>query len=196
MSKYILKKDRKPMKPIMHLKKLREDNQKLKDIIEGMKRFMLALGFRSYYKAYWSFGTYYHHALKDCSVCGSSPFISEDPYEIGMFYVECYHCAAHTKNHNRIKDAIIAWNKGERTELSKMLSKPLTKDNMDINGARNLVLAMGKQAAKDYKKSVIKGEPDKKIANFLEGIHINGMPAVEVLTEEALSEEVEEDEEP
>ena len=193
MNYYIRKADRKPMKTIMRLKKLNRDNTRLKDANASLKRFIKAMGFIDS-STTTSFGHFYYAAMKVCPECGGIPYIDESQYKLGTYFAECKHCAAHTKSHSKIRDVINAWNADERTELSAMLAQPLTAQSMDIVGARNLVIAIGKRAAGDYKKSVKEGKPDKKIANFLDGIRMDGRPAVEVLAEEALKEDEEDKE--
>lgn len=113
---------------------------------------------------------YYHPALKRCS-CGYGAAIVEDIYEQDAWMVRCSECFARTPStKGRLRDLITGWNRGVRTECSRMLSQPLTAKDMSEYGAGKLLEAITKDAASEWLQGMrSSGRPSRESAWFFEG---------------------------
>lgn len=178
------------------IRSLEKRNAKLINQMDQLARFIQSTGYAVRITEDAAHTSFSHGSIKVCKYCGAHPRIVEDIFDRGKWLVQCK-CYMRTNSYALARDAIRAWNVQKLTEASEIMTRPLTKDGINTEGARQLVIALAKNAASDYRASVRAGKPSKTLETFFQGIYSGGRPVIEVLKKEATEdgEEVDEDEE-
>lgn len=135
------------------VKRHRKDNDELalqirthEKAIANLDKLIANFGF----KRVWTgvSGMYTSRFLRGCK-CGHEPYVQE-VCDTKNWIVLCNKCYLRTEEHQKIKDAIKAWNDGCYTETSLMLQTKLTKDTVDEQGLTELAIKVCEMAADDY----------------------------------------------
>jgi hypothetical protein len=137
--------------------KLTKDNQ-------GLKEFIGSLGFRMIYMTAGEPGFVCSHA-KPCVFCGTAPRVVQDAYYPGRWLTQCPNCASRSVSTRNPIQAVKAWNADKLTEETLLTNHKLTAENMDDEGAKNLIEALSKSATEDLLWAEKTGQLDSIIAD-------------------------------
>ena len=112
--------------------------------------------------------------MTECKTCKCGWTVAPEQSDLYPgWYVMCKRCILSTDLYDNPEMAADAWNKGIYTPATKLIQKPfMTIDDLDNDGAVNLVEAIYRLAIKDYEE--VEHLPDSNTKKEIENMYRYG----------------------